>query len=61
MNLYGFNSGETYFTDPKYVKIINELEWNNIIDSIKKDDAEHKKKLEDSKKRKTNKKVRKNY
>ena len=61
VNLYGFNSGETYFTDPKDVKIINELEWNNIIDSNKKDDAEHKKKIEASKKRKTNKKVRKNY
>jgi hypothetical protein len=43
VNLYGFNIGETYFLDPKDAKIINESDWNNIIDAIKKDKEDYKK------------------
>ena len=43
VNLYGFKIGETYFLDPKDAKIINESDWNNIIDAIKKDEGDYKK------------------
>jgi len=43
VNLYGFKTGETYFIDPKDAKIIDESDWNNIIDAIKKDNEDYKK------------------
>ena len=39
-NLYGLKAGDIYFLDPKDAKKINDVEWNHIVDILKKEEEE---------------------
>ena len=54
-NLYNFKLGDTFFVDPKDTKLITESEWNNVVDAIKKDEENYKKKLDTLNQAKKNK------
>jgi len=60
-NLYSFHKGELYLIVPIYCKLINENEWNKIINEIIKNEDKFSKNLEVRKKsKKKNLKYRKN-
>lgn len=45
-DLYNFKLGDTLFVDPKDTKLISESEWNNVVDAIKKEEEDYRKKLD---------------
>lgn len=51
-DLYSFKSGETYLIDPKNAKIVNENEWNIIINEIIKNYEDYNKKMQNLKEKK---------
>ena len=59
-NLYNFNKNEVFMISPKDCKIINEKEWESVINDISKDNHDNKNKTNDNfKKQKKNLKYRK--
>ena len=54
-NLYNFNKNEVFMISPKDCKIINEKEWESVINDISKDNHDNKNKTNDNfKKQKKN-------
>ena len=49
LNLYYFHKGEIYLIEPINSKIINENEWNKIINEIIKNEDKFNKNFEESK------------
>ena len=59
-NLYNFNKNEVFMISPKDCKIINEKEWESVINDISKDNHDNNNKNNDNfKKQKKNLKYRK--
>jgi len=56
VDLYSFKSRDTYLIDPKNAKIVNENEWNIIINEIIKNYEDYNKKMQNLKEKKINSK-----